>query len=34
MIAAYYNVRGLDSHGVPAPATTAALGLDIFVQAG
>src|SRR5215204_4950878 len=33
MIAAYYNGRGLDSEGVPAAATAAALGLDIFVQA-
>jgi aldehyde:ferredoxin oxidoreductase len=33
MIAAYYAGRGLDPEGIPAPATQAALGLDIFVQA-
>ncbi|HEX6584781.1 MAG TPA: aldehyde ferredoxin oxidoreductase C-terminal domain-containing protein, partial [Thermoleophilaceae bacterium] len=33
MIAAYYARRGLDPEGVPAPATQAALGLDLFVQA-
>jgi aldehyde:ferredoxin oxidoreductase len=32
MIAAYYSGRGLDSEGVPSPATAAALGLDLFVQ--
>jgi aldehyde:ferredoxin oxidoreductase len=32
MIAAYYSGRGLDSEGVPAAATAAALGLDLFVQ--
>jgi aldehyde:ferredoxin oxidoreductase len=32
MIAAYYSGRGLDPHGVPAAATAAELGLDLFVQ--
>ena len=33
MIAAYYAGRGLDPEGIPAPATQASLGLDLFVQA-